>query len=46
MDVIDQEYLRTLLTVSGGGQTPAGSGTEQLSHIPRPGDPGITSDPS
>ena len=39
MDVADQEFLRTLLTVGGGGQTPAGSSTEQLSHIPRPGDP-------
>ena len=39
MDVTDQEFLRTLLTVGGGGQIPAGSSTEQLSHIPRPGDP-------
>ena len=45
MDVADQEFLRTLLTVGGGGQTPAGSSTEQLSHIPRPGDPGFLQTP-
>ena len=45
MDVTDQEFLRTLLRVGGGGQTPAGSRTEQLSHIPRPGDPGFLQTP-
>ena len=45
MDVTDQEFLRTLLTVGGGGQTPAGSSTEQLSHVPRPGDPGFLQTP-
>ena len=45
MDVADQEFLITLLTVGGGGQTPPGSVIGQFSHIPRPGDPGFYQTP-